>query len=251
MDFLKWLGGMETGSEERKREERERRDREDRDERRREREYQVRVEREREERRNREKQEEEERNRRERKEREYRQKYEDQSERRRMNDSRYLKNSEEIETEFFKNLRSLERDVNIIVIGSPGVGKSTLITNMHFATTEQYKKVASCGKYEDGKSFTKYPMRYCLTKSVESKSNVYLIDCPGLQNRAFTKYMDDLFSGSINVREKKRGKEISLKEQMEGKSVDWVIFVHSAREVAPEHLCRSVLMTAREYGKIR
>ena len=288
MDLLRIIGGYETGGERRRREEREERDERRREcehderlerqekerEERRIKEKLVEEERKKRERqeegewKRREKQEEEEWKRREKKEQEdreekermekemmqqeqeKRQKYEDQSERRRMNDSKYLKNSKVIEIQFIKYLRSLERDLNIIVVGSPGVGKSTLITNIKYAITEEYKEVASCGKYQDGKSYTMYPVRYCLTQSVKRKSDIYLIDSPGLQNRTHTEHMDDLFSGFIDVKEGIRGKTISLKEQMKGESVDRVIFVHSAREAAPEHLCKSVVRTAREYGKI-
>ena len=170
--------------------------------------------------------------------------------------------------------RSGTRSNNVLLVGKPGAGKSTLCTSMECAMTETpSQEVGSAGQFSTGGSFTFRLRRYKLFKnpggltvcgksisSLSGKMPVFY-DMPGMQNvddERITAIFRSIILGRVQPNE-----PILVSAGMTARDVmdqfpensdsgchmiDRVVFVHSAAEPVPDNLIKCVVSICQENG---
>ena len=154
-------------------------------------------------------------------------------------------------------LRGLSRPLNVLVIGLPGCGKSTFITNADFAVTNEYKEVASAGMLESGLSFTVNLRKHIIKSSTHQIHHpLIILDVPGLVNRDQGGLIRCLLEGRIPL-----GNNLiqdgafyeHLKrvypDVCDENIIDRVLFIHSANAAIPENICNGTVDEAQRKGK--
>ena len=154
-------------------------------------------------------------------------------------------------------LRDLSRPLNILVMGLPGCGKSTFITNVDFAVTNEYKEVASAGMFDCGRNVTLKLQKHFIKKQTHQIHHPLIIyDVPGLRNHQHDGLIRCLLEGRIPLGDNPNQDSASYENLLRAypkvhaeNIIDRVLFIHSAKGDIPEHLCNSTVDAARRKGK--
>ena len=155
-------------------------------------------------------------------------------------------------------LEELSRPLNILVIGLPGSGKSTFISNTEFAITDDYKEVAAAGVINSGDSFTIHYRKHTITKHAKLANRpVHLLDFPGLVNKEQDGLIRCLLEGRIPI-----GKQViqdgasyehlqkAYPNIRDDNVIDRVAFIHPATVELPDHICSAIMDETRQKGRV-
>ena len=170
--------------------------------------------------------------------------------------------------------RSSTRSTNVLLVGKPGAGKSSLCTSMECALTETpSQEVGSAGRFITGGSFTFSLRRFKLFENAEElkvcgkrisdlngKMSVFY-DMPGMQNvddERITAIFRCIILGRVQPNEPilvSAGMTArDIMDQFPENSdsgchmIDRVVFVQSAAEPLPDNLIGCVLSICQENG---
>ena len=149
-------------------------------------------------------------------------------------------------------LRGLSRPLNVLVMGPPGCGKSTFITNADFAVTNEYKEVASAGMLDSGDSFTVNLRKHIIKRQ---RHPLNILDVAGLANREQRGLIRCLLEGRIPLGNNLIQDGASYEnlqrvypDVCDENIIDRVLLIHSASEEIPEHICNGTVDEARGKG---